>query len=105
MQLIPPVFPPQQCSDVHTRRRTLTLPDEQNAEKVAVRFKQDSECPFHFRSKNQDVCAMDFFSFYNLPPSFCLAHLLALLPGSKAVKKNRGKPPEYQLTAATDVKS
>jgi len=53
------------------------------------------------------VCALDvFFLFFNA--SLLLSGSLALLPGSKAVKKkkkNRGKPPEYQLTAAADVKS
>lgn len=37
------------------------------------------------------------------PPSFSIAHSLVILPGSQWKKKNRGKPPEYQLSAAPHV--
>lgn len=100
MNLISPVFSPQQSFDLHTRRRTLSLPHKQNVEKKALRFTQRTHTnPFHFQCQNDDMCTGFFYLLL-----FCLADLL-LLPGSKAEKKNRGKPPEYQLTAATNVKS
>lgn len=106
MHLISPVFPHNSVlTFTQEGVRVPYLINKMQRKRLSVLNKRLTQSPFHFRCKNKDVCALDFFSFFNMPPSFCLAHLLALLPGSKAVKKNRGKPPEYQLTAATDVKS